>query len=157
MKKFFVLPIASIVLALGLVGCSASDDELTELGSGQIAAFSLLSYSKSEGIRILQDGSNSQGMDETLTCKILQNGRLLLMHKNVVFDEDADIKLETALVGNKLLVTEMGSYGQSGIYAYYTLTATVGKMTDGDYTIVVKRNANVRAEFKMTYDSSKAK
>ena len=39
----------------------------------------------------------------------------------------------------------------------YTLNTTVGTLKDGNYTIVVMRNQNVRAEFQMAYDSSKAK
>ena len=45
----------------------------------------------------------------------------------------------------------------SGNYGYYTLNTTVGTLKDGNYTIVVMRNQNVRAEFQMSYDSSKAK
>lgn len=160
MKKFYWMPIWGLAMALGLGSCSADDEEMVSLLEQQTtvtSSFSLLSYSQSECTPVLKDGSNSEGMDEKLVCKILSDGRLLLTHKNVVFDDGTDIKLETSLVGNQLCVSESGVYGQSGIYAYYTLTATVGILMDGDYTIVVKRNGNLRAEFKMTYDSSKAK
>ena len=160
MKKFYWMPICGLVLALGLGSCSADDEELTNQTGQQttlIPSFSLLSYSQSESVPVLKDGSNSEGRDEKLVCKILQGGKLMLSHKNVVFDEATRIQMETTLVGNRLYVTESGAYGQSGDYGYYTLVATVGTLQDGDYTIIVKRNNNVRAEFRMTYDSSKAK
>lgn len=161
MKKSFWMPVVGLAMALGLVSCSA-DDELGGNALGQqtvttTPSFSMLSYSQSESTPILQDGSNSEGMDEKLVCKILPGGKLMLTHKNVVFDDATSVKMEVNLQGKVLYVTEKGSYGQTGNYAYYTLVATVGTIPDGDYSIIVKRNDNVRAEFKMTYDSSKAK
>lgn len=162
MKKFYLMPVVALAMALGLGSCSASDDELNGNALGeqtisQVPSFSLLNYSQSESIPVAQDGSNSEGMDEKLTCKILKGGKLMMTHKNVVFDDATSIQMETTLVGNRLYVTEKGEYGQSGCYGYYTLVATVGTLKDGDYTIIVRRNGNVRAEFKITYDSSKAK
>lgn len=119
--------------------------------------FSMLSYTQSASTPILQDGSNSAEMEEKLVCKILPGGKLMLTHKNVVFDDAVSIKMETTLVGNKLVITENADYGVSGNYGYYTLSTTVGTLKDGNYTIVVMRNQNVRAEFQMSYDSSKAK
>ncbi len=101
------------------------------------------------------DNSRSTN-DEKLSCKILPGGKLWISHKNVVFDNGADIKMSAKLDGNKLIINETGSYGEAAGYGYYTLIATVGKMTDGDYAIVVKRNGFVRAEFRLTYDSSQA-
>lgn len=160
MKKFNWMPICGLAMALCLGSCSADDEEMaSQLGQQTMVtpSFSLLSYSQSESTPVLKDGSNSEGMDEKLVCKILKGGKLMLTHRNVVFDDATSVRLDATLVGNQLYVTESGAYGQSGDYGYYTLTATVGTLKDGDYTIVVKRNNNVRAEFKMTYDSSKAK
>lgn len=162
MNRFYGMPVVGLAMALCLVSCSASDDELggSSLGEQTMTttpSFSMLSYSQSESTPILQDGSNSEGKDEKLVCKILPGGKLMLTHKNVVFDDAVPVKMEVNLQGNCLYVTEMGEYGQSGNYGYYTLVATVGTLKDGDYSIIVRRNSNVRAEFKMTYDSSKAK
>ena len=162
MNRFCWMPVVGLAMALSLVSCSASDDELggSSLGEQTMTttpSFSMLGYSQSESTPILQDGSNSEGMDEKLVCKILPGGKLMLTHKNVVFDDSVPVKMEVNLQGNCLYVTEMGEYGQSGNYGYYTLVATVGTLKDGDYSIIVRRNSNVRAEFKMTYDSSKAK
>lgn len=162
MRKFYWMPIFGLAMALGLGSCSASDDELggSTLGEQTVTtapSFSLLNYSQSVSTPISPDGDNSEDMDEKLTCKILPNGKLMMTHKNVVFDNATAIRLETVLMGNRLYVTEIGEYGKSGNYAYYTLVATVGTLKDGDYTIIVRRNGNVRAEFKITYDSSKAK
>lgn len=162
MRKINWMPVLGLAMALGLGSCSASDDELggSALGEQTMTtnhSFSLLDYSQSESTPVLQDGSNSEDKDEKLTCKILPDGKLMMTHKNVVFDDATTIRLETTLTGNRLYVTEMGEYGQSGNYGYYTIVATVGTLKDGDYTIIVKRNNNVRAEFKMTYDSSKVR
>ena len=162
MNRFYWMPVVGLAMALSLGSCSASDDELggSSLGEQTMAttpSFSMLSYSQSESTPILQDGSNSEGMDEKLVCKILSGGKLMLTHKNVVFDDAVPVKMEVNLQGNCLYVTEMGEYGLSGNYGYYTLVATIGTLRDGDYSIIVRRNSNVRAEFKMTYDSSKAK
>lgn len=158
MKKVSLIIFAGI-MAAGLASCSASDDELTGITSrSEVAAptFSLLSYSQSESTPVPTD-TTTTAQDEKLVCKVLRNGQLQLTHKNVVFDDATNIQLETSLDGKQLTIVESGSYGHSGNYSYYTLTATVGTLLDGDYTIVVKRNDNVRAMFKMTYDSSKAK
>ena len=160
MRKINWMPVLGLAFALGLGSCSASDDELggSTLGEQTMSpSFSLLNYSQSESTPISQNGGNREGMDEKLTCKILPNGKLMMTHKNVVFDDATAIRIETTLKGNRLYVTEMGEYGQSGNYGYYTLVATVGTLKDGDYTIIVRRNNNVRAEFKMTYDSSKVR
>lgn len=157
MKKFIMLAIATM-MAVGFTSCSASDDEILS-GNSTVAAseFALINYTKSESTPVAQDGTKNSDMNEKLVCKVLPGGKLMLTHKNVIFDDGTDIKISTALVGNKLIVTETGDYGKSGNYGYYTLTATVGTMKDGNYVIVVKRNDHVREEFNMTYDSSKAK
>lgn len=158
MKKFIMLAIATMMMAVGFTSCSASDDEILS-GSSQVSAseFALINYTKSASTPVAQDGTTNADMNEKLVCKVLPGGKLMLTHKNVIFDDGTDIKITTALVGNKLIVTETGDYGKSGNYGYYTLTATVGTMKDGNYVIVVKRNDHVREEFNMTYDSSKAK
>lgn len=159
MKKFLNVVIVAL-LALGFASCSGSDDDVLGVSTQKStvgSSFSLLDYQQSEIMPVSQDGSNSEGMDEKLLCKILKNGQLQLTHKNVVFDDATNITLQASLQGNQLIVMENGAYGVSGNYGYYTLTATVGSLADGDYTIVVKRNDNIRATFQMTYDSSKAK
>ncbi len=160
MKKLFTMLMVCLT-ACALSSCSASDDESLGLSAQSLsgaASFALLHYSQSASTPVPKDGSkSSDDMDEKLLCKVLKNGQLLLTHKNVVFDDATTIQLATTLQGNQLTVTESGAYGDSGNYGYYTLTATVGRLADGDYTIVVKRNDNVRAVFSMNYDSSKAK
>ena len=149
-----MMAIATMMMAVGMTSCSASGDDFSDnlaASSASSSEFSLLSYSKSVGTPISGDDSQSAEMTEKLVCKVLAGGELKLTHKNVIFDENTDIKFSTELVGNKLIVSETGNYG------YYTLVATVGKIKDGDYVVVVKRNNHVREEFKMTYDSSKAK
>lgn len=160
MKKVLMMAIATM-MAVGMTSCSASGDDFSDNLAASSASssseFSLLSYSKSVGTPISGDDTQSAEMTEKLVCKVLAGGELKLTHKNVIFDENTDIKFSTELVGNKLIVSETGNYGKSGKYGYYTLVATVGKIKDGDYVVVVKRNNHVREEFKMTYDSSKAK
>ncbi len=80
----------------------------------------------------------------------------MITHKNTIFDEGANVKFTAQLDGNRLVISETGNYGKSGNYGYYTVAAKVGKLQDGDYVMVVKRNDHVREEFKLTYDSSKA-
>ncbi len=158
MKKVYFILFASM-MALGFTACSASDDDLTGVTArSEISApsFSLLNYSQSESSPVPTD-TTTTALDEKLVCKVLKNGQLQLTHKNVIFDDATHIQLETSLQGKQITIVESGSYGHSGNYGYYTLTATVGTLLDGDYTIVVKRNDNVRAMFQMTYDSSKAK
>ena len=158
MKKVYCILFASM-MAVAFTGCSASDDEVTGVTARSETAtpsFSLLNYSQSESSPVPTD-TTTTAQDEKLVCKVLKNGQLQLTHKNVIFDDATNIKLETSLQGKQLTIVESGSYGHSGNYGYYTLTATVGTLLDGDYTIVVKRNDNVRAMFQMTYDSSKAK
>ena len=156
MKKHMIMTLVSIVLAFVCVSCiSSSDDEMLE--ASETAGFSLLSFQKSEGISVsMVNAASSSTNEEKLSCKILPGGKLWISHKNVVFDNGTDIKMAAALEGNKLIINETGSYGDAAGYGYYTLIATVGKMTDGDYAIVVKRNGFVRAEFRLTYDSSQA-
>lgn len=156
MKKHMIMTLVSIVLAFVCVSCSSSsDDEMLE--ASETAGFSLLSFQKSEGISVsMVNATSSSTNEEKLSCKILPGGKLWISHKNVVFDNGTDIKMAAALEGNKLIINETGSYGDAAGYGYYTLIATVGKMTDGDYAIVVKRNGFVRAEFRLTYDSSQA-
>lgn len=110
----------------------------------------------SAGSAVGQESNQNEDNNEKLVCKVLSGGKLMLTHKNVIFDQGTDIKFSTELVGNKLIITETGNYGKSGQYGYYTLVAKVGTVKDGDYVIVVKRNDHVREEFKMSYDSSKA-
>lgn len=161
MKKVLMMAIATMMMAVGMTSCSASGDDFSDNLAASSASssseFSLLSYSKLVGTPISGDNTQIAEMTEKLVCKVLAGGELKLTHKNVIFDENTDIKFSTELVGNKLIVSETGNYGKSGKYGYYTLVATVGKIKDGDYVIVVKRNNHVREEFKMTYDSSKAK
>ena len=155
-----MMVIAMTMMTIGFVSCSASDDEMGETVSRVTtdeSGFSLLSYSMTAGSAVSEESNSKAENDEKLVCKVLAGGELKLTHKNVIFDENTDIKFSTELVGNKLIVSETGNYGKSGKYGYYTLVATVGKIKDGDYVVVVKRNNHAREEFKMTYDSSKAK
>lgn len=71
MNRFYWMPVVGLAMALGLGSCSASDDELggSSLGEQTMTttpSFSMQSYSQSESTPILQDGSNSEGMDEKL-------------------------------------------------------------------------------------------
>ncbi len=158
MKKVFMMVIATMMLAIGFTSCSASDDEMGVQTSSYTTQsdFSLISYSMSAGSAVGQESNQNEDNNEKLVCKVLSGGKLMLTHKNVIFDQGTDIKFSTELVGNKLIITETGNYGKSGQYGYYTLVAKVGTVKDGDYVIVVKRNDHVREEFKMSYDSSKA-
>lgn len=144
-----------MLMAVSFTACSSASDDNEFSETKQVTAFSLLSFSQSESQHISSDEVTRSGMDEKLSCKVLSGGKLQLSHKNVVFDMNSTIKMDAQLVGKKIIVSETGSYGQSEAYGYYTLVATVGSLQDGDYTIVMMRNGNVRAEFRLTYDSSK--
>lgn len=162
MKQFFGTVIACM-MTLGLVSCSAADDDLTGDITTRVntvttgSNFSLLSYSQTTGAEVNETSNINGENNEKLVCKVLFGGQLQLTHKNVIFDEGTKIKFDSQLVGNKIIITETGDYGKSGKYGYYTLVAKVGIVKDGDYVIVVKRNDHTREEFNMHYDSSKAK
>lgn len=152
-----MMAMATMMLTVGFTSCTASDDEMNgTITSSSVSDFSLISFTKSASTPVGEDSNASADMNEKLVCKVLAGDKLMITHKNVIFDESTDIRFSTELVGNKLIITETGDYGKSGKYGYYTLVATVGKVKDGDYVIVVKRNDHVREEFKYTYDSSKA-
>lgn len=167
MMKNFLGILTMVFAALAFVGCSAADDDLTGQSSvqdAQASSFALISYTQTSGTPVVRNDANANNAnnansdtDEKLVCKVLKDGKLQLTHRNVVFDEATNIALQASLKDRQLTLTESGAYGESGNYGYYTLTATVGKLTDGIYTIVVKRNDNTRAVFSMTYDSTKAK
>ncbi len=162
MKQFFGTVIACM-MTLGLVSCSAADDDLIGDTTTRVntvttgSNFSLLSYSQTTGAEVNETSNINGENNEKLVCKVLFGGQLQLTHKNVIFDEGAKINFDSQLVGNKIIITETGDYGKSGKYGYYTLVAKVGIVKDGDYVIVVKRNDHTREEFNMHYDSSKAK
>jgi hypothetical protein len=162
MKKFFGMVI-TCMMALGLVSCSAADDDLTGDTTTCVntvttkSNFSLLSYSQTIGAEVNETSNINGENNEKLVCKVLSGGQLQMTHKNVIFDEGTNIKFDSQLVGNKIIITETGDYGKSGKYGYFTLVAKVGIVKDGDYVIVVKRNDHTREEFNMHYDSSKAK
>jgi len=161
MKKVLMMVIATM-MTVGLVSCSASDDDFggdTTSSRANIVSgtgFSLLSYSMTAGSAVSEESNGNAENSEKLVCKILPGGQLMLTHKNVIFDEGTNIKFATELVGNKIIITETGDYGKSGKYGYFTLVAKVGTVEDGDYVIVVKRNDHAREEFNIRYDSSKA-
>lgn len=158
MKKVFMMAFAAVLMAVAFASCSASsDDEMSEGFCSTESNFSLISYTMSAGSTVGAQDANNNDTDEKLVCKVLPGGKLMLTHKNVIFDEGINIKFATELAGNKIIITETGDYGKSGKYGYYTLVAKVGTVKDGEYTIVVKRNDHVREEFKMKYDSSKAR
>lgn len=161
MKKFFGMVIASM-MTLGLVSCSAADDDLTDTttSANTVSAgsnYSLLSYSQTTGAEVNETSNINGENNEKLVCKVLSGGQMQLTHKNVIFDEGTNIKFATQMVGNKIIITETGDYGKSGKFGYFTLVAKVGIVKDGDYVIVVKRNDHTREEFNMHYDSSKTK
>ncbi len=162
MTKSYLAPLLACLMALSLMGCGSNDASLPgqpDEESSAEASFRQYSYTQLETSPVTKGNANAvtTGTEEKLNCKILKDGKLLLTHKNVVFDDATDIKVSTTLQGGQITVVEKGDYGLSGKYGYYTLTSTVGTLKDGDYTIVVMRNENVRAMFQMTYDSSKAK
>lgn len=157
MKKLVLWSLISMLMTLSFTACSsASDDTEFVQTTAKSASFSLLSFTQSQSQQITSDESTRSGMDEKLSCKVLADGKLQLTHKNVVFDMNSAIQMSARLEGNKIVVSETGAYGESNAYGYYTLVATVGSLNNGDYTIVMMRNGNVRAEFRFTYDSSKA-
>lgn len=155
MKKILMMSIAMIMMAIGMVSCSASSDEVSETITRAAAEteFSLLDCKITAGAAV---NGTASGNEEKLVCKVLPGGEMQITHKNTVFDEGANVSFSAKLEGNKLVISETGEYGKSGNYGYYTVAAKVGKLQDGDYVMVVKRNDHVREEFKLTYDSSKA-
>ena len=119
MKKVLMMAMATMMMAVGMTSCSASGDDFSDnlaASSASSSEFSLLSYSKLVGTPISGDDTQSAEMTEKLVCKVLAGGELKLTHKNVIFDENTDIKFSTELVGNKLIVSETGNYGKSGKY-----------------------------------------
>ena len=122
MKKVLMMAIATMMMAVGMTSCSASGDDFSDNLAASSASssseFSLLSYSKLVGTPISGDDTQSAEMTEKLVCKVLAGGELKLTHKNVIFDENTDIKFSTELVGNKLIVSETGNYGKSGKNGY---------------------------------------
>lgn len=150
MKKVFKIVITCMI-ALLLVNCCVADDYTGN------SNFSLLSYSQTTVAQVNDISNINNENNEKLVCKILTGGQLQLTHKNVIFDDDTNIKFDSQLIGNKIIITEAGDYGKSGKYTYYILVAKVGVIKDGDYIIVVKRNDHIRQEFNLHYDSSKAK
>ena len=156
MKKILMTVIAMTMMTIGFVSCSASDDELGEAVSQATISkdksdFSLLSYTMTAGSAVSEASNSNAENNEKLVCKILPAGQLMLTHKNVIFDEGTNVKFATKLVGNKLIITETGDYGKSGQYGYYTLVAKVGIVKDGDYVIVVKRQACLPDAFLRQY------
>ena len=150
MKNVFKIVI-TYMIALLLVNCYVTDDYTVN------SNFSLLSYSQTTVAQVNDTSNINRENNEKLICKILTGGQLQLTHKNVIFDEGTNIKFDSQLIGNKIIISETGDFGKSGKYAYYILVAKVGVIKDGDYIIVVKRNDHIRQEFKFHYDSSKAK
>ena len=150
MKNVFKIVI-TYMIALLLVNCYVTDDYTVN------SNFSLLSYSQTTVAQVNDTSNINRENNEKLICKILTGGQLQLTHKNVIFDDGTNIKFDSQLIGNKIIISETGDYGKSGKYAYYILVAKVGVIKDGDYIIVVKRNDHIRQEFKFHYDSSKAK
>ena len=150
MKNVFKIVI-TYMIALLLVNCYVADDYTVN------SNYSLLSYSQTTVDQVNDTSNINRENNEKLICKILTGGQLQLTHKNVIFDEGTNIKFDSQLIGNKIIISETGDFGKSGKYAYYILVAKVGVIKDGDYIIVVKRNDHIRQEFKFHYDSSKAK
>ncbi len=155
MKKVLMMVIAMVMMAIGMASCSASADEIgtTVTRAALESEFALLDCTITAGASV---GESAGGSEEKLVCKVLPGGQLMITHKNTIFDEGANVKFTAQLDGNRLVISETGNYGKSGNYGYYTVAAKVGKLQDGDYVMVVKRNDHVREEFKLTYDSSKA-
>lgn len=150
-----MMSIAMMMMAIGMASCSASGDEISETVSraSAEAEFSLIDCKVTAGAAVATANGDSE---EKLVCKVLSGGQMMITHKNTIFDEGAQVNFSAELDGNKLIISETGDYGKSGNYGYYTVAAKVGKLQDGDYVMVVKRNNHVREEFKLTYDSSKA-
>lgn len=100
MKKFFGMVI-TCMMALGLVSCSAADDDLTgdTTTCGNTVAsksnFSLLSYSQTTGAEVNETSNINGENNEKLVCKVLSGGQLQLTHKNVIFDEGTNIKFDS--------------------------------------------------------------
>lgn len=158
MKKLIMMIVATAMMTMGMVSCSASadTDTMDEIATRAAvdADFSLINCTVTRGATVGE--SNTENSEEKLVCKVLPGGQMMITHKNTIFDEGTNVKFTAELDGNKLIITETGDYGKSGTYGYYTLAAKVGKLQDGKYVMVVKRNDHVREEFALTYDSSKA-
>lgn len=111
-------------------------------------SYSLVGYSIEEG-DVITDTTKT--IDERLICGIDSNECFVIMHKNVVFDSFANIKVSVVFQGNNIIVTEYGNYGESGIYKLYIVKINVGALNNGDYTLIVKRNNNIRGVFPIKY------
>lgn len=150
----YALIVIILALLVLFIKCTPLWNDSQDNGGDSISNFSLIDYSIDKGNLISETSAHQ---DEKLVCKIIKDGKMVMQHNNVVFDSDAIINVNVEISDSVITLFESGNYGHSGVYRYYNVNAKVGDLSDGDYTIVVKRNGNIRAMFKFTYDSSKAK
>lgn len=146
---FFFLGMMINFICFALVSCDKTNDERTYSSSLIRFTQQELCYTKCKNC-----GDDSE---EKLICKILTNGRLKVTHKNVYFDSFSVIDGSVTIENKTIILTENGKYGISGNYSRYELIAIIGGLSDGTYTLIVKRNGTARGVFTIIYESYKAK
>lgn len=151
MKKLFICLffIIGVMCSIIYSGC----DKKNELNIPNDSV--LLKYECVESDSAVSESARSN-MEEKLKCKVLRDGKLRIIHSNVVFDKGNDVKLNVKIINDSIIVNEIAPYGISSNYSFYTLTFVIGGISDGEYDLFIKRNGNSRAMFKINYDSSKA-
>jgi len=145
--------------AIFLMGCS-SDEDSHVAQSFRVTNYShtgCKSYASTNSSRAQKDdGSSFPSFIEYIEYEGHDNGYITLKHIDAMFNcAVAEIEASVSLSGNQIIIDEHEVLGEvaANCICPYDLSFDAGPLTDGNYTVIVRRDGYISG--KATIDFSK--
>ena len=133
MKK--IIFVISMLLTVGLLGACSSDENNQP--------FRVRNFSNSgckPATRVGEEGEILPN-NEAIVVKDMEDGYLSINHENAMFNCETRLNIQATIEGNVIKVIETFDAVGTNCTCPYDLYCEVGPLADGDYTIIIYKDA----------------
>ena len=152
MNRKFLIIAGLMLLSLSLMtGCSSGDKLL--------AQESVLLSSTQSGCKGVSRSSEEAGTlsgsysEEIIKYNATPDKGLIIEHQNVIFGCEAKLTTSALIMDHEIIINESGE-SRTNCVCPYDLTLKIGPLNEGDYRIVIIRDALEYASFNINYTSA---
>ena len=150
-KKSLCRVCVALLIAASFTACSSGDKSS--------AQESVLLSSTQSGCKDMSRSSEDGGLlsdpysEEIIKYNATPDKGLIIEHQNVVFGCEAKLTTSALIKDHEIIINESGE-SRTDCVCPYDLTLKIGSLSEGDYRIVIIRDALEYASFNINYTSA---
>lgn len=149
--KFIASYMAVLFLFIGISSCSGNSDEAQSIEFVSKSNSGCKNTVEKNGMQL-----KSNAYSESIKCKTLENGGLLIAHANASFScEQESILTSVETKDNIIIVNEKQELSQTNCICFYDMYYTVTGLEEGrKYTVVIMTGSSEKGRLAFVYNSS---